>query len=402
MKKLLFFTIIFFFLCIPLNAYASNNFHIKNPEETLQINARHAIVFDRLSKRILYGKKENEICKMASTTKIMTAIVVIENCTNLNEIVHVSKKAAHIGGSRLGLSTNDSITVENLLYGLLMVSGNDASIALAEYISGSIENFAKLMNNKAAFLELKSTHFVTPHGLDQDDHYTTSYELAKITDYALQNKIFSKIVKTHYYTITINNHTKNLHNTNELLGYIEGVYGVKTGFTNGANRCLVSCCKRGNLDIICIVLGCDTKKNRTKDSIELINYVFKNFSCIAIKDLIKNDFKEWALKNYNSIKINKALPYNLELYLDENQIPYTYIAIRNDLIHSIHTDFSIVSTHESPLLSNSIVGNAVVFYDNSILFNIPIQNSNTVERKNILYYLKVFIKSYFNFFIFSY
>lgn len=168
--------------------------------------------------KVLYGKKENERCKMASTTKICTAIVVIENTKNLKEEVEVSKKAAGTGGSRLGLHEKDKITVENLLYGLLLSSGNDAGVALAEHIAGSVEEFAVLMNKKAEEIGLKDTHFVTPHGLDEEEHYTTAYELAKIADYALKNKEFSKIVGTDNYTVYINGNPKNLNNTNELLG----------------------------------------------------------------------------------------------------------------------------------------------------------------------------------------
>ena len=183
-----------------------------NVETIPTINARHAIILDRNSKIILCGKKEKEICKMASTTKIMTAIVVIENA-NLTDTITVSSKAARTGGSRLGLSTGNTITVENLLYGLMLRSGNDAAVALAEYIGGSVEGFAELMNNKANELGLTNTHFVTPHGLDNNDHYSTAYDLAILTDYALTNKIFSKIVKTKTYTITLNGYSKTLSNT---------------------------------------------------------------------------------------------------------------------------------------------------------------------------------------------
>lgn len=195
--------------------------------EMPKINAKHAVIFDRNSKLAIYGKKEKESCKMASTTKIMTAIIVLEN-SKLDDTVVVSKKSAGTGGSRLGLSTNDTITVENLLYGLMMKSGNDAAVALAEHVGGTVENFASLMNKKASELNLLSTHFVTPHGLDNDEHYTTAFDLACLTDYALQNEIFSKIVRTKTYTITLNGYPKNLSNTNELLGNLEGIYGVKT------------------------------------------------------------------------------------------------------------------------------------------------------------------------------
>ena len=238
---------------------SSNSENITEPT----INSRAAIVYERSSGKILYGKEENEKRKMASTTKIMTAIVVLEN-TNLDDIVTISSKAAGTGGSRLGLHKDDKISIQDLLYGLLLCSGNDAAVALAEHAGGNLPNFANMMNSKATSLGLSSTHFVTPHGLDDDNHYTTAYELALITNYALKNDVFANLVKTKTYTISINNHPKTLSNTNELLGNLDGVYGVKTGFTNGANRCLVTAVKRDNMDIICIVLGADTKKIEQK------------------------------------------------------------------------------------------------------------------------------------------
>ena len=261
-----------------------------NATDIPNINSRAAIVIDRNSKAILYGKSETEQRKMASTTKIMTAIVVLENA-NLPDIVTISKKAANTGGSVLGIKTGDKISVCDLLYGLLLVSGNDTAVALAEHVGGSIEGFADMMNKKAAELGLTNTHYVTPHGLDDDNHYTTAYELAILTDYALNNKTFYNYVATKSYTININGYPKTLRNTNELLGNLDGVYGVKTGFTNGANRCLVTSCKRGNLDIICIVLGADSKKFRTQDSIKLIEYCFSNYEVINLKQIDRAECK---------------------------------------------------------------------------------------------------------------
>lgn len=181
----------------------------------------------------------------------------MKNC-NLEETVEVSKKAANTGGSRLGLKTGDKISIKDLLYGLMLRSGNDAAVALAEVCAGSIVDFSNLMNKKAKWIRSCNTHFESPHGLDSDGHYTTAYELALLSDYALKNKTFLQIVGTYNYTISINGHPKSLTNTNELLGNLNGVYGIKTGFTNGANRCLVTACKRNDMDIICVVLGCDT------------------------------------------------------------------------------------------------------------------------------------------------
>ena len=159
----------------------------------LELNSRSCIAIDRLSQTILYGKNENNKVKMASTTKIMTAIVVIENYP-LNKTIEVSKKAANTGGSRLGLKTGDKISIMDLLYGLLLRSGNDTAVALAETVGGSIEEFSELMNKKAQDLNLNNTHFESPHGLDSDGHYTTAYELAILSNYALQNSTFKNIV----------------------------------------------------------------------------------------------------------------------------------------------------------------------------------------------------------------
>ena len=222
LKKFVFSFILLLFFCNTSSLFKS--YSLAN---SLDINARSYIVLDRKSKQVIIGKNEYSKVKMASTTKIMTATIIIENC-NLNDIVTISKKASRTGGSRLGLKANDKISVLNLLYGLLLCSGNDAAVALAEHCSGSVTEFCNLMNQKAYELGLANSHFESPHGLDSDNHYTTAYELALIANYALHNEIFSNIVGTQRYTVTINNYSKELHNSNELLGSTNGVYGVKT------------------------------------------------------------------------------------------------------------------------------------------------------------------------------
>ena len=185
--------------------------------ENISINSRYAVVYDRTSKTVIWGKDQNKEVPMASTTKIMTAIVMLENITNMNEKITVCKKAAGIGGSRLGLKTGDEITYKDLLYGLLLRSGNDAATQIAISVGGSVEGFAEMMNNKAKELGLEHSHFVTPHGLDNEEHYTTAYELAVMADYALNIEEFAKIVSTKNYTVTINGYPRTITNTNELL-----------------------------------------------------------------------------------------------------------------------------------------------------------------------------------------
>lgn len=366
---------------------SSNSENITEPT----INSRAAIVYERSSGKILYGKEENEKRKMASTTKIMTAIVVLEN-TNLDDIVTISSKAAGTGGSRLGLHKDDKISIQDLLYGLLLCSGNDAAVALAEHVSGDLSNFANMMNSKATSLGLSSTHFVTPHGLDDDNHYTTAYELALITNYALKNDVFANLVKTKTYTISINNHPKTLSNTNELLGNLDGVYGVKTGFTNGANRCLVTAVKRDNMDIICIVLGADTKKDRTKDSINLINYSFNNFKMVNIKEKITNEFVNWKICNSSSFRVEKGVSDSVDIIIQD--IPYDFFPIKCNQTDDMSIYIYCNTELTAPLPSGSTLGYLTVSVDNQTVLTLNLYNSNSIALKSPTKFFNSFLKNY--------
>lgn len=366
---------------------SSNSENITEPT----INSRAAIVYERSSGKILYGKEENEKRKMASTTKIMTAIVVLEN-TNLDDIVTISSKAAGTGGSRLGLHKDDKISIQDLLYGLLLCSGNDAAVALAEHVSGDLSNFANMMNSKATSLGLSSTHFVTPHGLDDDNHYTTAYELALITNYALKNDVFANLVKTKTYTISINNHPKTLSNTNELLGNLDGVYGVKTGFTNGANRCLVTAVKRDNMDIICIVLGADTKKDRTKDSINLIYYSFNNFKMVNIKEKITNEFVNWKICNSSSFRVEKGVSDSVDIIIQD--IPYDFFPIKCNQTDDMSIYIYCNTELTAPLPSGSTLGYLAVSVNNQTVLTLNLYNSNSIALKSPTKFFNSFLKNY--------
>jgi D-alanyl-D-alanine carboxypeptidase (penicillin-binding protein 5/6) len=355
------------------------------------INSKSAIIYDRISGSILFGKNENQKRKMASTTKIMTAIIVLERC-NLDDIVIVSSKAAGTGGSRLGLHTNDKISVRDLLYGLLLCSGNDAAVALAEYVGGDLSGFANLMNKKSNSLELTYTHFITPHGLDNDNHYTTAYELAIITNYALKNESFYNFVSTKNYTVTINGNPKTLSNTNELLGNLNGVYGVKTGFTNGANRCLVTAVKRDNMDLICIVLGADTKKDRTKDSIQLIEYAFKNYTMINIREKIMTEFNNWKLCNSSSFEVQKGISNNIDVILAN--LPFDFFPVNCNHINDISIYIYCKTTFEAPLNANTAIGYLTVSIHNKNILSLDIYNSNSIFQKDFSDFWNDMIKNY--------
>ena len=364
-----------------------------NSAEEPNINSRSAIVFDRNSKEVIYGKDENTKKKMASTTKIMTCIVVLEK-GELTDTVIVSKNAAGTGGSRVGLKTGDKATVQDLLYGLMLCSGNDAAVALAEHVGGSVEGFAELMNAKAKELNLSDTNFVTPHGLDNENHYTTAYELAIMADYGLKNKTFRSIVGTKNITININGKPRNLNNTNELLGSVSGVYGVKTGFTNGANRCLVSSCKRDNLDIITVVLGADTKKFRTQDSLKLINYAMNNYKDINVEKQINEEFEKWKKENKSSIYINKGIKENVEVELEK--IENKYITIKNTQENNIKIEINNIKKYEAPLTKGTVIGVVTVNVKGKTKLVVNIQASETIKRKNMLNYIKELLEKNIN------
>lgn len=400
MKKIIAF-VLMFILIFPVCCFAdeeNNEEEEQIPElveaasdsaEEPNLNSRAAIIYDRNSKEVIYGKEENTKRKMASTTKIMTCMVVLEK-GELTDTVIVSKKAAGTGGSRVGLKTGDKVSVQDLLYGLMLCSGNDAAVALAEHVGGSVEGFADLMNEKARQLNLSNTHFVTPHGLDNEEHYTTAYELAIMADNALKNNTFSSIVGTKNITININGKPRNLSNTNELLGSMAGVYGVKTGFTNGANRCLVTSCKRENLDIITVVLGADTKKFRTQDSIKLINYAMNNYKEINMENKIQEEFQKWKKENKDKIYINKGEKNTTEYKLEEQL--NNYITIKNTQENDVKIEINTLNYYEAPLQEGTTIGVLTVKVSGQVKLIKNIQVAQTVEKKNMINYMKELIE----------
>lgn len=241
------------------------------------------------------------------------------------------------------------------------------------------------MNKKAEELNLKNTHFVTPHGLDDENHYTTAYELAILTDYALNNETFSKIVNTKTTTININGTNRSISNTNELLGYMQGVNGVKTGFTNGAGRCLVTSCTRNGNQIITVVLGCDTKKQRTSDSTKLIEYAFKNYTRLNLEEKIKKEFENWKQINTKRIYINKAEEKIINLKLGE--IKRKIIPIKNGEEKNIKIEINAIYKYEAPVKKGEKIGNIVIKNKDEIIETIDITNEETINKKNIINYL---------------
>lgn len=249
------------------------------------------------------------------------------------------------------------------------------------------------MNEKAQELGLVSTHFVTPHGLDNSEHYTTAYELAKLTDYALQNRTFASIVNTKNRTITINGYPKTISNTNELLGNLQGVNGVKTGFTNGAGRCLVTSCSREGKQIITVVLGDDTKKLRTSESIKLIEYAFQNFEDTNIQEIARKEFEEWKQINENRITVQKGTKNaKIEVYLEP--IKNSIIPIRKDKENVVEVTIEGNLVLQAPVPQDTVVGYLTIKIEGKELERVAIKLKETIKKKNIWEYFAECIIQY--------
>ncbi|MGC7846754.1 D-alanyl-D-alanine carboxypeptidase family protein [Desulforudis sp. 1088] len=247
-----------------------------------QINSEAALLVDIQTNQILYAKNPDKPMYPASTTKILTALIVLEKA-DLSKVVTVSKRASETDGSAVWLKEGERITVEDLLYALLINSANDAAVALAEEVSGSVEEFVKLMNAKAASLGATHSHFTTPHGLPDEDHFTTARDLAVIAQAALKNPRFREIVATRTHTITREDPEalKLLINTNKLLWRYDGCEGVKTGYTSEAKQCLVALARRDGREVLSVVLKSEGQE-LWADSTRLLDYGFTAFKSAEI------------------------------------------------------------------------------------------------------------------------
>ncbi|CUH94822.1 putative secreted protein [Propionispora sp. 2/2-37] len=240
------------------------------------VSAEAAILMIAGDHTVLFDKQANAIMYPASTTKITTLITALEK-GDLNSVVTVSPQAAQCEGSSLELRAGDKLTLKEALYGMMLVSGNDAAEAVAQSVGGSIPAFVAMMNDKAAEIGATRTHYTNPHGLpDPINHYTTAYDLALITSYAMKNPIFADIVSRRVYDVHfINRETVYVTTTNKFLSRYPGANGVKTGFTNDAGDCLVAAAKRGNVELIAVLLNDDY---RWDDAVKLLDYGFEQLN----------------------------------------------------------------------------------------------------------------------------
>ncbi len=351
-----------------------------NAQAAPDISASSACLIAASTGRILYEKNAFEQRGMASTTKIMSAIVALEY-GDREAIITVSDHAAKTEGSSIWLEAGEKMRLEDLLYGLLLASGNDAAVAIAEGISGSVEEFVKLMNQKAKEIGAANTSFQNPNGLTEENHYTTAYDLALITRYAMQNETFRTIVGTKTKTIPWESSEwdRTLTNHNKLLNYYEGCDGVKTGYTKACGRCLVSTAQRNGMRFICVTLNAP---NDWADHQNLLDFAFSNYSNLTVLD------EECSFGNFPIADSEQMVEAVTHQGFVAPLLPEEMERVKVE-----HT----VNPLTLPIQAGEEIGTVKITLDEKILAEIPLvaKNSCEKERKSELWaHFNALIKLY--------
>ena len=317
MKKICFLLVLF--LC-PFSVFAID----------LASNAKSAIIIEPTTGKIIFEKNSNERLEPASMTKIMTLLLTFEAIDNgrvsLDDMVNISKRAEDMGGSQMFLEAGSNIRLEEIIKGVSIASANDGAIALAEFIGGSVENFVDMMNKKAEDLGLSNTHFANPHGLHADNHYSSAYDMAIMASNLISHE---KVLNyTSIYEDYFNKQDGSrtwLVNTNKLVRFLEGVDGLKTGYTSEAGYCLTATAKKGNVRYITVVMGEPSSDIRSSETANMLNYAFNSFKLNTILDKsqeLGNIYIDKSKQKTAKIVVKNPVT---ELISKEKDIPnYTY------------------------------------------------------------------------------
>ena len=255
----------------------------------LASNAKSAIIIEPTTGKVIFEKNSNERLEPASMTKIMTLLLTFEAIDNgkisLDDMVTISKRAADMGGSQMFLEASSNIRLEEIIKGVSIASANDGAIALAEFVGGSVENFVDMMNKKAEDLGLSNTHFVNPHGLHADNHYSSAYDMALMASNLINHEKILNYTSIYedYFNKPDGSRTW-LVNTNKLVRFFEGVDGLKTGYTQEAGYCLTATAKKGNVRYITVVMGEPSSDIRSSETTNMLNYAFNSFKLNTILD----------------------------------------------------------------------------------------------------------------------
>lgn len=337
-------------------------------------SAKSAIVIEVKTGRILYEKNAYNKMPMASTTKIMTALVALEN-GHYKDPVQVTAESANIEGSSIYLKEGEILSLRDLLYGLMLCSGNDAANAIAKHVSGSEEKFVEKMNEKSKNLGLKDTNFTNPHGLDNSNHYTTAYDLAMIAKAAMENRQFKNIVKTKLWVAEREGEGafKYFYNKNKVLSQYKYGTGIKIGYTKISGRCLVASSEKDGMELICVVLN---DPNWFNDSYNLMNAAFENY--YYIKVIEQNQvFKNMPVMN-GTVDTTRIIAEK------EMMIP-----LKREEMKNISMTCSMKETITAPIIRGQKVGHVKVYLDNVLLDSIDIVTREDIDYSKQLAISKI-------------
>lgn len=351
--------------------------------EEPKVNAISAVVVDGDTGRILWGKNENEPMAMASTTKIMTALVALEN-SDITKETTVSKNATLASPVKMHLSVGEKMTIEQLLYAMMLQSYNDSAVAVAEAVGGGVEKFCAMMNEKAKEIGCNDTVFETPNGLDKGNHHSTAEDMSKIGVYALKNQKLMEIMNTRNYTFKSSKTTYSFVNKDRLLSEYEGAIGMKTGFTGKAGHCFVGAANRGNITLVSVVLasgwGTAGKSRKWIDTKALLNYGFNNYKKYSIID----DSEKMNIPIDKAEKEIAELKYedSVELLLSENE--KANLKIENELPQNV----------TAPINYGDSVGVGKIYTGNTLLKTVKIISAENIEKIGVEYNIKKLINQW--------
>lgn len=332
-----------------------------------------SIVMEVSTNRVLSGENIDARLPMASTTKVMTALVVVENC-RLDEIVTVSKQAVGVEGSSIYLKAGEKLTVKELLYGLMLRSGNDAATALSIHTGKTLEGFVEMMNKKAQSLDLKNSHFCNPHGLHNAGHFTSAYDLAYISASAMRNAAFVEIVGTKNITVGEGESVRFFHNKNKLLSGYNGATGIKTGFTKKAGRCFVGSSKRDGMELVCVVLNCGPM---FEESMRLMDNAYREFEMMKVLD--SHDI-------IAEIPVNKGVVSAAVCSTNED----IYIPMKKDGSERCHIKVNAQKRLNAPVSKGDKTGNIEIFVNDCLLFSKNVYSIGDINRKGAGFLKRIF------------
>lgn len=372
MKKKVKISIVFVVICLLIIQIMSIDATYCENEYQVMAPARGMVVLEGKTNKVLYEHNMHKSMAMASTTKIVTAIVAIENYPELDKVIKISDKAVGIEGTSIYLKHDEEISMRDLLYGLILASGNDCAVAIAEEVCG-VDKFVEKMNQFAIELGLDDTHFANPHGLDQEGHYTSAYDLAQITAYALKNDVFREIVSTKYYNIAKTNvyGERYLKHKNKLIFSDENCVGVKTGFTDNAGRCLVNAHEENNMQIITVLFNCQPMFDEAKrlTDLALDNYTYhmwvKPYNYVSTINIENGDKNEIGIATLNGFE-DVVLKSEEDLYRVEYDFP--------DMV-------------TAPVEINIPIGKVYVYKGNEIVFEDDLYAIDSCKNIDIKYML---------------